>query len=414
MNPNRPLRVCHLAYTFYEFDNRVMRYVRTLKERGDEVDVVALRQAGSPWRASENGVRFYRIQRRARNEKSAAAYLLKLVWFCIKSFFVIAALHARRRYDVVHVHNIPDFLVFSALLPKLTGARVVLDIHDIVPELYAGKFGDASGSKMFRSLVAVEQASCRFADHVIVANDIWHERLIARGVAAAKCTSFVNYPDLRVFKRAPERPRGGDKRFVVLYPGTLNRHQGLDLAIRAFASLKPRMPDAEFHIYGQGPALPELIQLARDSGVKDSVIFKPSVGVAQIATIMAAATVGVVPKRADGFGNEAFSTKIFEFMACGVPVICSRTRIDQYYFNDQLVNFFEPGNWNDLAEKLLRVYRQPGEQFERVRAAEAFARSQSWEVRSADYRSLVDSLVARRARGYVAAASRTELSGQPR
>jgi glycosyltransferase involved in cell wall biosynthesis len=154
------------------------------------------------------------------------------------------------------------------------------------------------------------------------------------------------------------------------------------------------MPRAEFHIYGQGPALDQLKQLTRDLGVEHCVRFMSSVGVAQIAAIMATATVGVVPKRADGFGNEAFSTKIFEFMACGVPVIVSRTRIDQFYFNDQLVSFFESGNSADLAAVLLRVYQQPSEQAGRVAAAQAFAQQSSWQVRSADYRELVDSLVA--------------------
>jgi glycosyltransferase involved in cell wall biosynthesis len=413
MTSNRPLRVCHLAYTFYEFDNRVMRYVRALADRGDEIDVVALRQPDRPWRETIGGVHFYRIQRRSRNEHAPAAYLLKLVWFCLKSAVLLAALQLRRRYDVVHVHNIPDFLVFSALVPKLMGARVILDIHDVVPELYAGKFGGKSESPMFRSLVTVEQWCCRFAKHVIVANDIWHERLISRGVPAAKCTAFVNYPDLRIFKPAAEATRTGEERFLMLYPGSLNRHQGVDLAIRAFAAVKPQMPRAEFHIYGQGPALDELKQLTREAGLEHCVHFMNSVGVAQIAAIMASATVGVVPKRADGFGNEAFSTKIFEFMACGVPVIVSRTRIDEYYFNDQLVNFFEPGNSSDLAAVLLRVYQQPRDQSDRVLAAQAFAQRNSWQVRSADYRALVDSLVAQGGCANVAPAAE-KVSGQSR
>jgi glycosyltransferase involved in cell wall biosynthesis len=405
MTSHRPLRICHLAYTFYEYDNRVARYVRTLTDRGDEVDVIALRQTGRPWRETVGGADFYRIQRRSRNEHAPAAYLLKLVWFCVKAAVLLAALQLRRRYDVVHVHNIPDFLVFSALIPRLMGARVILDIHDVVPELYAGKFGGKSESAMFRSLVTVEQLCCRFANHVIVANDIWHERLISRGVPAAKCTAFVNYPDLRIFKPAADAAGRGAERFLMLYPGTLNRHQGVDLAIQAFAAVKAQMPQAEFHIYGQGPALDDLKQLTRAAGLESSVRFMSSVGVEQIAAIMASATVGVVPKRADGFGNEAFSTKIFEFMACGVPVIVSRTRIDEYYFNDQLVNFFEPGNASDLAAVLLRVYQQPREQSQRVRAAQAFAQRNSWQVRSADYRALVDGLVAPSRSAYVAPAA---------
>ena len=60
----------------------------------------------------------------------------------------------------------------------------------------------------------------------------------------------------------------------------------------------------------------------------------------EIAKIMAQADLGVVPKRSEGFGNEAFSTKTLEFMALGVPVLASGTKIDHYYFNDSVVEFF--------------------------------------------------------------------------
>jgi glycosyltransferase involved in cell wall biosynthesis len=119
-----------------------------------------------------------------------------------------------------------------------------------------------------------------------------------------------------------------------------------------------------------------------------------SVGISQIAAVMATASVGVVPKRSDGFGNEAFSTKILEFMACGVPVIVSRTRIDQHYFTERLVNFFQPADAADLAHELLKAYRNPADQVERIRAAQDFSERHSWQARSGDYRLLVDSLAA--------------------
>jgi hypothetical protein len=54
--PGRPLRVCHLAYTFYENDNRVIRYAETLSDGGHHVDVIALRRPGQSWINSSNGV----------------------------------------------------------------------------------------------------------------------------------------------------------------------------------------------------------------------------------------------------------------------------------------------------------------------------------------------------------------------
>jgi glycosyltransferase involved in cell wall biosynthesis len=387
----RPLRVCHLAYTFHESDNRVMRYVRTLAARGDQVDVVALRPAGAGWRADEHGIRVYQIQRRSTTERAAWVYLLKLLWFWLKSMLVLSWLQVRRRYDVVHVHNVPDFLVFAAWLPKLMGARLILDIHDMMPELYAGKFAQGGPSRTFSALAALEGLSCRFTDHVIASNDLWVGTLNRRSAPAEKCTVFINHPDLTLF-RPRERNRPAGAPFVFLYPGSLNHHQGVDLAVKAFAAARSQMPTAELHIYGRGPALPLLHELVRELQLDASVRLRDFLPSLQIAEVMSAADVGVVPKRADGFGNEAFSTKILEFMASGVPVIVAKTRIDAHYFNDDLVNFFEPGSVESLASVMRQVYTQAGAQAARIQAAREFANRQSWQARQADYERLVDGL----------------------
>jgi glycosyltransferase involved in cell wall biosynthesis len=386
----RRLRVCHLAYTFYENDNRVIRYAEALAERGDDVEVIALRREGQPRRGTFNGVQLHRIQRRTITEKGALSYLLKLVWFTIQSAFRLAVLQLRRQYDVVHVHNVPDFLVFAAVVPKLMGARVILDIHDILPELYAGKFGAGEQSAVFRWLLRVERLSCRFADHVIVANHLWHAKLIRRTVPAARCTPIMNYPDLRLFKPLAEERRRRDGKFILLYPGTLNQHQGLDVAVKAFALARARMPGAEFHIYGEGPARQGLLGLIEELGLTGQVKLLDRLPLSEIAGVMGSADVGVVPKRADGFGNEAFSTKTLEFMASGVPVVLSRTRIDSYYFNDALVRFFTSGQEADLARVMIEVYAHRAEHGEWIRRAREFAGRNSWQERAADYTAIVD------------------------
>ena len=81
-----------------------------------------------------------------RNESSKYSYLWRLTQFCAKSSFYLSRLQLKRKYDLVHVHNVPDFLVFSAWLPKLAGAKIILDIHDILPEFFANKFRKPEGS----------------------------------------------------------------------------------------------------------------------------------------------------------------------------------------------------------------------------------------------------------------------------
>ena len=73
----RPLRVCHLAYTFYDTDNRVVRYAREMKREGHEIDVIALRRPGDATFALADGVQLFRIQRRSITETAAATYLVQ-------------------------------------------------------------------------------------------------------------------------------------------------------------------------------------------------------------------------------------------------------------------------------------------------------------------------------------------------
>ncbi len=340
MNPNsqsRPAarRICMLAYTFYESDNRVLRYARALVERGDEVDVIALASdEQSPAFEVLDKVNVHRIQRRQRNEKNKYSYLFRLARFCLKSALVLGRLHWRRKYDLIHVHNVPDFLVFSALAPKLGGARIILDIHDILPEFFANKFRRPETSVYFKALKFLERRSARFADHVIISNHLWYDKFTARSISREHCSVFINHVDLSLFSRP--RTRTADSRFLMLYHGGLQRHQGLDIAIRAFARVHEQMPGAEFHIYGGGNMKPELEALIRELGLSQKVFLFESMSMSKIAQVVANADLGVVAKRADSFGNEAYSTKIMEYMAEGVPALISKTKIDTLYFNDSV------------------------------------------------------------------------------
>jgi glycosyltransferase involved in cell wall biosynthesis len=383
--------VCHVAYTFYETDNRVVRYAREMASFGHHVDVIALRRRGQPTMGRSDGVRIFRIQRRSVSETTPASYLAKLVWFLSKAAAVLTGLHVRHRYDLIHVHNVPDFLVFAAVVPKMTGARLILDIHDILPELYVGKFGLATDSRTFKTLLRVERACCAFADHVIVANDLWRDKLVRR--SAKHCTTILNYPDTSLFKPLAPSTRKPERPFVFLYPGSLNHHQGVDVAVRAFALVMDEMPTAEFHIYGEGPARPLLASLVEDLRLQGRVKIKDHVSIQEMAGIIASADVGVVPKRADGFGNEAFSTKILEFMASGVPVIASRTRVDEHHFNSSLVRFFKSGDERELAAALLDTFRNRDKTRVQAEVARQFAISNSWQQRRGEYHDVVNSLV---------------------
>ena len=388
-------RICMLAYAFYESDTRILQYAAALAQRGDIVDVIALRRDDSfPEREVLNGVNIYRIQSRTVNEKGLFAYVYRILRFLFRSMGFLRRLHNQHAYDVVHVHNVPDFLVFAAAFPKLNGAPLILDIHDLLPEFYASKFKISHKSFLFRLLVFAERVSAALATHVIIANDIWRDRLVARSSSADKCSVVRNRPDLDIFTRQSNTARRTTDKFFMIYPGSLNWHQGLDIAIRAFAGVESLLPNAEFHIYGEGSAKPSLIELASALHQRRRIFFHDFLPSREIAQVMATADLAIEPKRAKSeFSNDALSTKILEFMALGVPVIACRTRIHAYYYDDSIIQYYENDDESQLAEQMVRLYNDPSLRARLAENARQYAKENTWDARKHEYLELVDSLV---------------------
>jgi glycosyltransferase involved in cell wall biosynthesis/peptidoglycan/xylan/chitin deacetylase (PgdA/CDA1 family) len=390
---NTRKKICMVAYTAYEYDNRVRRYAETLVKRGDQVDVIAL--SGSQFREPVEvigGVTVHRIQYRDNNERHKWSYASRLLRFLVHSSLVLAKLHRRNRYDLIHVHNMPDFLAFAAWYPKLDGTKIILDVHDLTPELFASKFTAGLDSFYVKLLKTMERWSAAFVDHVIVSNDLWRETMVSRSVAREKSSVYVNHVDPAIFFQHKRNRK--DDRFIVLFHGSFGWHQGLDLAIEAFGHLKQKLPNAELHLYGGGGnnGEAELIRKAERLGLNGSFKLFPGVSLDRIADVIANVDLGVVPKRADTFGNEAYSTKIMEFMSQGVPVVVSQTKVDMFYFDEGTVHFFRSGDSQALAHAILDVAQNEEMRRTLIARGYEYAQKHGWPEKKQEYLNLVDSL----------------------
>lgn len=393
---NTRRKICMLAYTDYACDNRVRRYAETLARRGDSVDSVALAgNSESDSGGSLKGVTLYKVQKRSFNQRTEWDFIIPQLLFFWRSARMLTRMHRRAHYDVIHVHNIPDFLVFAAWYPKLTGARIVLDIHDIVPELFANKFSTSLRGAYVYLLKLIEKLSAHFADHVIVSNDLWHDKLVARSVPSDRCSVFVNHVDPELFVRK-QRTRE-DGRYIVIFPGTFQPHQGLDIGMDAFARFRKHIPNAEFHLYGGGnnAVENELRQQVQRLGLEESVKFLGLISLDRMPEVISNADLGVVPKRADSFGNEAYSTKIMEFLSQGIPVVASRTSIDTFYFQEGTVHFFESGNPASMASAMLDVATDEQLRTSLVCKGLEYVQLHGWQKRQHDYLALIDALSTR-------------------
>ncbi len=390
-DPRRPLRVCMLTYSAYEYDNRVRRYAESLAARGDEVEVLSVSlEDGSPRESVLSGVKITHLSGKTQLRGSTMAYVLRVTRFALAAFGVISKRALSRPYDLVHVHNMPDAIVFSALVARLRGARLILDLHDLVPELFTDKRKGWSVKPLGSLLRLEEKISAAFAQHVIVSNHLWLDTIEARSARKEKCSVFINNVDGHLFY--PRERTRRDNRQIILFHGSLSRHQGVDLVIQAMPAVVAKVPDAEFHIYGSGSEKENLKQLVEELGLQKHVHFNKEVELQEIPQIVANADVGVVAKRADSFGNLAYSTKILEFMSQGIPVVLSRTKIDQYYFDDTVARFFTSGNVEELGEALITVLTDLElNRSLRANATKLVAKS-NWETRRPAYFRIVDAL----------------------
>jgi len=388
------MKICMLGFTHFEFDGRLHRYSLSLVERGDQVDMIGLGDPGEPRMWEFKGVRLYHLDSRDFKEARPASYLWNYFYFFVKAFWTVTFLHIRNRYDVIHYHNIPDFGVFCTLIPKIMGAKVILDIHDLVPEFYMRKFNVHSRHPVIRALIAVEKTSARYADHVITVTEIWRKRLAGRSVPLDKCTVILNVPLRSVFKpRISGRPKSGV--FLISYHGNLAEPTGVDLLIRAVEKIKQDIPGIRLQIIGGGRDADMLQEYVRSHGLEPWVRFIPSKPLEELPTWVHPASLCVDPKREGVYSGETLSVKVMEYLGMGKAALVSRTRAASQYFDDDIVQFFNPGDIDDLALQIRKLIRDPKRIRQLEKNSSRFFAKHDWKGYRERYFGILDRLTGR-------------------
>src|SRR6266481_533216 len=130
------LRVCAITCDCYPDDPLVRRTAEAAASAGYDYHVICSMKAGQSEYEVFKGVHVHRITRSKGKPmgRISGMPLGTMLWlwsiFAFQAFGRVARLHLKQKFDVVHVHNMPDFLVFAALIPKMSGARVILHVQD--------------------------------------------------------------------------------------------------------------------------------------------------------------------------------------------------------------------------------------------------------------------------------------------
>lgn len=378
------------------FQNSALLYreAKALKEKGYEVDIIVLRNVSKDKIIqSYDGLNLYCIQARPDAEKRTIQYFTRLFAFFVKATLLLSVLGIKHKYKLIHVTAPSDFMVLTAIIPKLLGARIILDIHDISPELFMEKLKLCESRSAVKIIKWVERMSARFADYVITVTEQWRARLIARSVPASKCAVILNVPDENLFKPFSNKKRLAESNFNLYYHGSLENYFGVDTLLHAMSIITQHIPNAALHIYGSGRLKETFERYVRDLQFSGAIQFHNKVPFYKLPEILVNAHVGIVPTKNSNFSDDTISMKSLEYISLGIPIVISGTSAHRFYFDSSMVKFFEPENEGDLARAVIALYENEDERNSLVKNAQRFIAKYGWSQSKQIYFNIVDQFV---------------------
>jgi glycosyltransferase involved in cell wall biosynthesis len=393
LSRNTRRKICIVTSAPYKADNSVRVYTETLAARGDRVDVVNISDSQHHQSEGEvHGVTRYRVQRPKYDECNNWVYTWRSLRVLVSLSMELTRLHKRNRYDVIHIYNMPDCFVFAAWYPKLAGAKLIRDLHNVSAELVAKKFHTKLSASSHGFFKAVASLPLRFADHVIVPTKFFSEKVNAPAIPKERCSVLFGHVDHEMFPcKARTKTRPG---FVIVCLGGLQSHQSLDIAIQAFDEVRCNTPDAELHIYAGPPGQMRAFMspLIQTLGLEGVVKFYASTPVAEMVEVIANADIGLVPVPADVLEAEAYAAKIIEFMTHGVPVITSQAGIGGLHYEEGDVHFCPAGDSRAMSKAMLDIINNRDLHDSLVKRGYEYVACNTWGSGKRKYMDLVDSI----------------------
>ena len=385
-------KLCHVLFEEYPKDSRVRRYTNALVDNGFTVYVVCLSTPGASFAETRGSVKIYRIplkKRRGGFVRRLWEYLLFQIAATAMVNFV-ALWHGAR---IFHIHTLPDFLVFSCLFPKLIGAQIILDFHELFPEFMLQHKPSLKNSFMIRILELQERLSFTFADKIITIHEPAMRILQARNGGPKPITVVMNAVDesevVQIKKEKTDR-------FKIIYNGTINFNLNLSFIIEALSILKDSNPEIyekmEFHLYGDGPDLKNILACAARLNITH-MYFNGRLEFSKMVKEIAASSLCILPPSKDIYSDLYYSLKLTEMIYWKVPVIATRLNTYVRYYPEDCVLYFESGNVVELAEKMVFAFNNPDKIQVLTENALREYQKYNWEKMRDRYLRLIGSMI---------------------
>jgi glycosyltransferase involved in cell wall biosynthesis len=357
--PNAKKSVLMVAYTNYRTDPRVIREAEAAVSGGFDVDFIALRREDDPVQEWIKGVRVIHLNQFRYRGGGVIRYMFSYLEFFLRCFFKTTWLHLIKRYRIVHVNNMPDFFVFCALLPKLMGAKILLDIHDPMPNTFASKFKGGENGFFFKFLLWVERISASFADQVLTVHDPVKDYILVKqhGLAPDSIQVIANFADDELFLLRD--PPQSDGRLRLVFHGSILERYGLRNAMLALARMR-HQDRITVRIIGEGDFSEQLKEMIASLCLGNIVHFENRMyPLHEIPQMLADCNLGLVPLEISSITEYALPLKLLEYLSVGMPSVTVRNTAIGYYFGEDDCLFYDPNDPESLRAVLDRLVENP-------------------------------------------------------
>ena len=382
------MKIAMVAYAYYFTDARIKGYVKHLAKRGIKVDILALKEPGkniNREKIDNNTTIFYITNKYIGN--NFFAYIWSYIKFFIAAFWKLTLLWIKNKYQVIHIHNMPNFIIFTALIPKIFGCKLILDTHDIMSLNFQTKYGN---KKILTALIKIEEKfSADFANKVICADHFQKKFLVnARKIDEQKIIVIMNLPDLSIFRHKDTLPPNKPELRIV-YHGTITYRLGVDLILKAISAVKDIIP-VKFFLYGTGDYIEECLKLINKMGLQNIVYAsRKFFSVENLPELLKDKSLGIIGMRNLISSQYGLPVKMMEYMASDIPVIAPALKNILYYFNDKQICFYKPEDVNDLADKIIFLYNHPERRKELSKNAFEYIQQHNWEQEFNKYMKII-------------------------
>ncbi len=354
---NHKTNIAIFSYTIYSGDSRLRKEAEAASELDYNVDVFVLKEKKHQTINCINGVNVYQLSSGKYRGDSAFKYIISYINFFLRLFFKLSWNTWGKKYHIIYCNNMPNFLIFAAIIPKIFRAKIILDILDTMPEVYLSKFHTPFSMFISKMLLFEEKISALFSDIVLTVHEPAKTEILAKhGIPINKIKVIMNLPEETIFDGHKYiNSYINDNNIKLMYHGTISFRCGLDIVLGGLKIVISKFPNVILNIYGNGDSVSDIKSLIKQLDLEDNVFFHGFVALDQLPRLISKSDIGIVSYKKSISTDYSLPVKLMEYIFMELPILSVSNRVMDYYFADYELFYYRSDDAESFAKELTKL-----------------------------------------------------------